>query len=119
MNVMVTGSRHWTDHLYIRDVLAMLWRDNPTILHGACEGADLIAAEAAEGLGFHVDAYPPLMRLPSPQRYHVRNKAMLDRADRVLAFRLIGAENRGTDSVIGEAHKRGIDVRVFEREQAA
>lgn len=116
MKIMVCGSRDWSDGLMIRDVLGMEWRTNPTILHGDCRGADRIAAEVAEGFGFNVVAFPPDHRRPSPQRYHERNRAMLDQADKVIAFLLIGAENKGTLGVIKEANRRGIPVRTFEGE---
>lgn len=111
---MVTGSRHWTDGLRIRDVLACYWSRAPVVVHGNCEGADLIAAEVAEGLGFEVIPFPPDTKQPVPQRYHARNDRMLALADLVLAFRLVGAENRGTDSVIRKAEKLGIAYSVFE-----
>lgn len=115
---MVCGSRHWRDGCYIRDVLAMEWRTQPTILHGCCCGADEIAADVATWLGFPVIPFPPDENVPSPQRFHQRNDRMLAQADRVIAFLVEGAENKGTRSVIKKAKRLGIPVRVFEKARA-
>ena len=55
--------------------------------------------------------FPPDPSVPSPQRFHLRNDQMLDRADLVLAFH--DGESRGTASVIAKARKRGITVEVI------
>lgn len=119
MRIMVCGSREWWNADFIRGVLDSLDtcpRDS-VVMHGDCpDGADPIVDAAARDLGFTVEPYPPSKYIPSPQRYHVRNRQMLDMADQVIAFVLDGAENRGTRSVIKEAERRGIPFRTFEGE---
>lgn len=116
MIIMVTGSREWKREGLALNVLKRYEPYEPiTLLHGAAAGLDNAAARLARGLGWEVIAFPPDKKLPSPERYHTRNKAMLDwLPDVVLAFRRLDAENRGTDSVIREARRRHLQVVVTE-----
>jgi hypothetical protein len=57
-------------------------------------------------------AYPPSSRLPSPQRYHVRNRKVVEDADFLVAFRCKHGVSDGTDSTIELARKKGIPIRI-------
>jgi hypothetical protein len=128
--VMVTGSRDWTN----RDTIHRAFRDHAPageveLLHGAAPGADTIAAEIAEELGWRVRTFPAdwrvtpdtptgrIRRRPDGSLYDaaagiVRNLAMLNEQPHVvLAFQRNGS--RGTQHVIDEAHRRGIQVYVW------
>jgi hypothetical protein len=123
--LMVTGSRDWTDRQTMFDVFMSLSYDSLVmyggvdipvrVIHGNQVGADLMAAEIAESIGFTVQAFPWDDNLSSPYKYHKRNDQMLaENPGMVWAFRQIGAANRGTDSVIRKAEKKGIRVVKFE-----
>lgn len=49
--VLVTGSRHWASYPVIADALGTLDPPRTILIHGACSGADLIAAEVAWDYG--------------------------------------------------------------------
>ena len=83
MRILVTGSRDWTDRTGIARVLMRIIADNcpmllddkgnpdrrdtsdVVIVHGACRGADLLAAEWAEGCD------PPIKVEPHPAIWEV------------------------------------------------
>jgi hypothetical protein len=118
MKVMVCGSRGWTDAHAIEQRLDALrdHRPSPTfrLIVGTDRkgvGADSIARDWALRRGVTLDEFPPDVTLPSPQRFHVRNDAMLnENPDIVLAF--WDGESPGTSSVINKAYKRGIVTEV-------
>jgi hypothetical protein len=110
MRVLVCGSRSWPDIHTIRMRLVTL-PPSATIMHGAAAGADTVAAWLAEDFGFTVEAYPPDYAKHGKAAPHVRNDAMLEHAQLVLAF--WDGRSRGTKSVIDKAHKRGIPVEVI------
>ncbi len=107
--VMICGSRTWRDAEAIRNVICQLPAFT-VVMEGEAGGADEIVHDAAHEFGYHVEAFPPDPRRPSPQRYHERNDAMLAKANRVIAF--WDGKSRGTKSVIDKARERGIEVEV-------
>lgn len=111
MKVLVCGSRDWHRDDIVRERLARLPRGT-TIIHGGCRGADNIAGRTAHSLGFHVIEYPADWAEYGRSAGIRRNIAMLaQNPDLVLAFHLNGST--GTQHVIDEALKRGIDLEVF------
>lgn len=110
--IMVCGSRGWTDETTIRVVLAAERHENvwswPTVLiHGAADGADMLAAKIALSMGYDVRAFPPNYKANGSAAPHVRNDEMLQQAPaRVYAF--WDGKSRGTQSVIDKAAKLGI-----------
>jgi len=118
VNVMVTGSRGWTDHETIFDTLTRLFdraaerAEEFVLMHGGAEGADTIAHEWGAEMfpDVEIRVFRPRKDRPSPQRFHERNDAMLYDADYVLAF--WDGKSRGTKSVIDKAIKRGLEYEV-------
>jgi len=55
--VLVTGDRNWTDINVIRRELSF-FKSPTVIIHGACEGADMVADKVARELGLTVLDYP-------------------------------------------------------------
>lgn len=116
--VIVCGSRSWgcgsgeSTKVYdrIRQIPA-----GATIVHGAAEGADQLAAHAARTLGYRIEAFPV-----TPADWHrhgkragiLRNLAMLDAgADLVIAF--WNGRSPGTRHMIEEAQRRHIALEVI------
>jgi len=131
--VMVTGSRDWTDRATIHRAL----RDHAPagdveLLHGDAPGADTIAAELADELGWTVRPFPAdwsvtpdtptgrIRRRRDGTLYDVaagviRNRVMLnEQPDLVLAFQRRGS--KGAQDAIDEARRRGIPVVVHTEE---
>lgn len=111
--VLVCGSRSWrdADGWIIRRRLNELSADT-TILHGDAAGADRIAHFHAIVRGMPVERFRPDYKSHGSRAPHVRNNAMLAKADLVLAF--WDGSSRGTKSVIDKARRRGIDVEVIQ-----
>lgn len=102
MRVLVTGSRDWTDTAAIRDALARIRErqeaafrggTDVTLVSGACPtGADAIAEQAAEGMGWRVERHPADWARHGRCAGHIRNVAMVDLgADICLAYILDGS----------------------------
>lgn len=115
MRVLVCGSRGWSDREVIYRELAKLPSDT-TVIHGAARGADTIAGEVAEELGFAVVSCPAQWSQFGRAAGIVRNQQMLseESPDLVLAFPRDLANSPGTKHMISIARKAGVEVRVFE-----
>ena len=114
MNVLVCGSREWTDRKVMRFVLSdELTKLDPglhydiTILHGACRGADLMAADLLKHSIYTLRAFPADWKTHGRKAGILRNLAMLDE-NPVLVLAFVKGESRGTRHTIGEAQRRGI-----------
>ena len=55
--ILVTGDREWDDIPRVVEELKG-YRPGMMLVHGACQGADIICAAVAEALGFEVRGYP-------------------------------------------------------------
>jgi hypothetical protein len=113
MRVLVCGSRDWSDRDAIASALTGLPGEHYEIevIHGGARGADRIAAEEAEALGFSTRAFPADWQTHGRRAGILRNLQMLDeRPNIVLAFQRGGS--RGTQHTIDEARRRGISVEV-------
>jgi hypothetical protein len=109
--VLVCGSRGWRDGLAIHRRLEEL-PEGTHLIHGGADGADDLAADAADLLGIRqLVCMPDYKTYGSKRAPHVRNDVMLDHSDLVLAF--WDGESPGTKSVIEKAKKRGIPVEVI------
>lgn len=113
IRVMVTGSRDWTERGIIRSALTQVSRnpgvESVTVVHGAARGADSIAADAAQTLGYAVEAHPADWETYGKAAGVIRNTEMLNSGiDFVLAFQKGGS--RGTAHAVKAARLRGIPV---------
>jgi hypothetical protein len=106
----ITGSRHWTCHLTIEAWLRTVPK-GVHVIHGACpDGADAIADEVAQSLGFKVVRFPVEEQDGRwPSAGPMRNERMLriGRPGRVWAFRA-GGKSSGTDDCVRRALARRI-----------
>jgi hypothetical protein len=109
VRLLVTGSRDWplSERMVVFRYLNRLNDRDMTLIHGGCpvgadvpgslyKGVDGLADLHARLLNWKVVVYPPD---PSKgrARFAIRNKQMVDEhPDKVLAFFLKDAENRGT-----------------------
>lgn len=129
MNILICGDRHWTNREKIAQHLRIIKRcwdlqgatehPIPTIIHGAARGADTIAGQEAQKLGFAVKEFS----VSSEDWAHygrgagpIRNQLMLDegRPDLVLAFHSNLTESRGTKDMVNRAMLAQIPVEVIE-----
>lgn len=128
MRILVTGSRNWplAQQLTVFRALnrATLNAKEVILLHGACpvgtdvpgslyKGADGLADAHGRLLGWDIRAYVPrpLEGLSRAQQFARRNQAMVDtRPDKVLAFFLQGAPNKGTHMTIDMSRRKNLWV---------
>lgn len=110
--LLVTGSREWTDRLILRMVLSNLHAGSQfdVLIHGDARGADTLAKEWALDSGLIAQAYPAEWRKYGRIAGRVRNVEMLKGHPdaTVVAFPL--PQSRGTLHCIGEAVKLGRKV---------
>lgn len=108
--VLVCGSRTWSDGAVIRRRLEQLPR-GAVVMHGGARGADRIAGQLAETLGFEVREMRARWSEHGRAAGVIRNLRMLDESPQlVIAFWRDGS--KGTEHVLREAWKRGIACEV-------
>jgi len=95
----------------INDFSKYLPENVTEIVSGGAVGVDTCAAEYARANGLKLTAFLPEYDVYGRRAPLVRNIAIIDRADMVLAF--WDGKSRGTAYVIRECRKRGIPLRVF------
>jgi len=121
MKVLVCGSRKWVDQRPIERELLKLPPDT-IVIHGACPGADNIAAYVAKRLGFVVRGYPALAKGRKwPEAGPDRNQEMLDEEhpskdgaliDLALIFHKDPNLGRGTKDMHARLKAANPDIRI-------
>jgi hypothetical protein len=118
VRLLVTGDRKWTNKMSIFKKLRNL-RDKCgltlTVVHGGCEGADLIADWACKVLGIDRIIFPANWVGRNDYAGPYRNQRMLDegKPNLVWAFHSDIENSKGTKDMIRRAEKAGLKVRLF------
>ncbi|MGO1056929.1 DUF2493 domain-containing protein [Crossiella sp. CA198] len=89
--ILITGSRDWTDVRTLRLALTKARRRFPgaVLVHGACRGADLMAAHQWCTWGLATEAHPADWHGRGPAAGPIRNRHMVSLgADLCIAFLL-------------------------------
>lgn len=111
MQIIVTGSRDWTD---AEAVWSALDRCAPTlVVHGGARGADEIAEHWGVSRGVHTAVFPARWHAHDRKAGSLRNRAMVDAfpAAIVLAFPL--PQSVGTRHCVQYARAQGLIVYVW------
>jgi hypothetical protein len=114
MRILVTGSRSWTDEEMIRNLLAAADRkEGPhTLVHGGARGADTVAGEIAQELGWTVEVHKADWERDGRAAGILRNHKMVNLgADLCLAF--IKDNSKGASHCARLARLAGITVAKF------
>jgi hypothetical protein len=116
MQVLICGSRNWTNRARIQSVLVNLLirtkEPHLTIITGGARGVDTIAHEEALRQGYLTKVFPAEWEKYGKSAGFKRNLQMLDQnPDRVIAF--WDGKSKGTEHTITEANKRGIEVEII------
>lgn len=112
MRILVCGSRHFNDYELLEKVLNDY--NISVIIEGEARGADKLARRYAETRGIPFRAFPALWNEYGRRAGPIRNSEMLSKGnpDFVIAFR--GPNSRGTQNMINQARKAGIETRIIE-----
>ena len=111
--VLITGSRNFANEALMREVLCQL--EAPVELcHGGARGADTLAGDIAQSLGYEVCVYPANWEKYGKRAGSLRNQEMLDdfKPEVVIAFPLPGSI--GTWDMVQRAKAADIPVRIVE-----
>ena len=116
VRVLVCGSRDWTDRAAIYRELSKLPAGS-VVLHGGADGADYLAGEVAEELGFDVVVYRANWITEGKSAGIKRNRRMLFDGcpDLVYAFHAKIRESSGTRDMVNLAAATDAVIRIFER----
>jgi hypothetical protein len=105
--VLVCGDRKWDNRPLMEAVLSKIPLDKyDTLIHGDCRGADKMAGEIAQEMGFHVIAYPAFKDVDwikyGKACGPIRNKKMLEegKPHLVIAFHNDLAGSKGTKNMV-------------------
>jgi hypothetical protein len=111
--VLIYGSRTWTDHAAIKQVVGALPRD-AIVIHGGARGADSLADDAAFLWGLERKVFRADWQRHGKAAGPIRNQAMIDEGQptRAYGFRMPG-ESRGTDDCTRRLKRAGIPVVVL------
>jgi len=120
--ILVTGAREWTDEQMVYDVLAKHANQQCTLIHGNCEGLDIIAATAGEKLGFTIKSYPANWKKYGRSAGPIRNREMvrelLNYDDKIMyAFHDCLEQSRGTKDCVNHAKKVGIIAKIVKHKK--
>ncbi len=112
MRVLVCGSRHFEDKELMADVLKQY--PITEIIEGEARGADRLSRDWAVENGIPVERFPADWELYGKRAGPIRNSRMLKegKPEMVVAFR--GPESRGTQNMIDQAMKAGVEVHVID-----
>ena len=112
MRVLVCGSRHFNDYLKLKEELNA--HRITSIIHGGARGADTFAGRYGNEISIPVSVFPADWNTHGKSAGPIRNRRMLTEGcpDMVIAFR--GPNSRGTQNMIDQATKAGIETRIIE-----
>ena len=117
MNILVCGSREWSNKEVIRRILSEYDPTQTKIIHGDCRGADKLAGEIAEELGMELDVYPADWDNLGKKAGMIRNHKMLKhgKPDYVIAFAENIEATKGTKMMVRMAVAARIHGRIVRR----
>lgn len=112
--LLVCGDRKWDDGDLIFAVLKYLHTNGAIdcVIEGECRGADLLAREAAEGLGIPVLPFPADWDAHGKSAGPIRNRQMIveGKPTEVMAFHDDLENSKGTANMLKQAKDAGLPV---------
>ena len=110
MKIAVVGSRDFPDMELVRAFVRSLPKDT-VIISGGARGVDRTAEEEAKKLGMVTEIYPADWQTHGKKAGFLRNKQMVDAADRIVAFH--DGVSRGTLHTINlaKAADKPVEIR--------
>lgn len=120
MRILFCGDRNWFKKSYIKEALSWFSPKYDIIIHGAANGADYLAGEIAESMGWPTDrilSFPAEWNKFGKDAGRIRNAQMLreGKPDLVLAFHDDICRPRcGTRNMINQSKIAGVPVLLYE-----
>lgn len=113
-SVAIIGSRSFLDEAAVRAVVRAL-PAGITVISGGAPGPDAWAVDEARAMGLRTEVVRPDLagaagRGAITGRYYARNRAMVDRCQRVIAF--LAGERGGAVYTAAYAEAKGVPVEV-------
>lgn len=112
MRVLVCGSRHFQDYELLKETLDEY--DISCLVEGEARGADTLAREYAERRGIPVLPFPALWDKHGRAAGPIRNAQMLGEGRPELVVAFLAKDSRGTQNMIDQAQKAGVEVRIID-----
>jgi len=114
MKIVICGDRNWNDEEKIFNRMSQLNKDNDLIITGGCRGADNIAENVCNKLGFKSIVFPADWEKHGRSAGPLRNRQMLnEKPDLVIAFHSNIETSRGTKDCITAAAQKGITIEII------
>ena len=112
MRVLVCGSRHFQNYELLKETLNAY--SITSIIHGCARGGDTLAGQYGREMGIPISEFPAQWDTFGRRAGSIRNAQMLreGRPEMVVAFR--GPNSRGTQNMIDQATKAGVEVRIID-----
>lgn len=115
---MIAGSREFKDYRYLTECIDKFYAETgitiTRVLCGMCRGADLTGKQWADTRGIPVDPYPPDYDKYGPKKApYLRNKAMAEDGDILIAFWDGKTQNSGTYMMMNLMKERNKPVYVY------
>ena len=117
MRVLVCGSRHFNDYAKLCNEMDKLPLDENqpiTIISGEARGADTLAKRYAEECGWNYEGYPADWNTYGKRAGPIRNRRMLVEGKPELVVAFLAPDSRGTQNMIDQSKKAGVEVYVVE-----
>ena len=113
LKILVCGDRNWTDKAAIHNILKEYPEDS-ILIEGAARGADRLAGEVANELGWEVVEIAADWTAYGPRAGPIRNQEMLDLSpDIVIGFHNDIESSKGTKHMLTIAKAAGKEVRLY------
>lgn len=122
--VIIAGSRDFYDYKLLKEkcdyYLSYALKDplrNIIVVSGHAKGADSLGERYAKERGLSCEIYPADWDQFGKKAGYIRNNAMANIGDCLIAFLGAGSENRGTNMMIRVAENRNLPVRIVKDDE--
>jgi hypothetical protein len=110
MRLIIAGSREFKSLKAVGDGIRMFGKAHPDfhiteIVSGGCRGADRLGEEVARNAGLLVKVFNADWSKNGKAAGPIRNAAMAEYGDALLALFITGIEGRGTNDMVEKMHR--------------
>lgn len=109
MKVAIVGSRDWPDAWAVIAYVNSLPEDT-IVVSGGAKGVDTIAEKAARKRGLAVEIFMPDWATHGKAAGPIRNKQIIDAADRVVAFSFNNSKGTASSIDLAKAANKPLEV---------